>query len=362
MKSNTLIPILILLASFSLLLTGCSKDLEDLKPAAENEQETGNLKSNKINAAVGTLFGTSGVVKGTYRYGTALTPENTVTIKVNVTTAGAYNITSNTFNGFNFSKMGIFSSTGIQYVTLQANGTPISPSINTFIVNFGSSCVFKVVVVYKNPIIQTLNGVSYTYYEVANHKTLKVWLDRNLGATQVAQSPTDHLAYGSLFQWGRSSDGHELINWIDSETGIPVNGTIGTTSSSNTPGHSFFIKTNSNPFDWRVPQYNALWQGVSGVNNPCPSGYRLPTAAELNSERLSWSSQNSAGGFGTALKWSMPGYREGDGNIYESGGAAGYWSSTVSGTDATILWIETSNAFSLNEDRSIGYSIRCIKN
>ena len=23
----------------------------------------------------------------------------------------------------------------------------------------------------------------------------------------------DHLAYGSLFQWGRYSDGHELITW-----------------------------------------------------------------------------------------------------------------------------------------------------
>ncbi len=42
-------------------------------------------------------------------------------------------------------------------------------------------------------------------------------------------------------------------------------------------------------YDWRSPQNDNLWQGVNGINNPCPSGYRLPTEAELEAERLSWS-------------------------------------------------------------------------
>jgi hypothetical protein len=36
-----------------------------------------------------------------------------------------------------------------------------------------------------------------------------VWLDRNLGATQVATSLNDSDAYGDLYQWGRAKDGHE---------------------------------------------------------------------------------------------------------------------------------------------------------
>ena len=39
--------------------------------------------------------------------------------------------------------------------------------------------------------------------------TGKIWMDRNLGATQVAQSSSDKASYGYLFQWGRSSDGHQ---------------------------------------------------------------------------------------------------------------------------------------------------------
>jgi len=33
-------------------------------------------------------------------------------------------------------------------------------------------------------------------------------MDRNLGASQVAKSPTDPLSFGDLFQWGRGTDGH----------------------------------------------------------------------------------------------------------------------------------------------------------
>ena len=39
--------------------------------------------------------------------------------------------------------------------------------------------------------------------------TSRVWMDRNLGASQVATSSDDILAYGDLYQWGRLTDGHE---------------------------------------------------------------------------------------------------------------------------------------------------------
>lgn len=40
--------------------------------------------------------------------------------------------------------------------------------------------------------------------------TGKTWMDRNLGATQVATSSTDAASFGDLYQWGRANDGGAL--------------------------------------------------------------------------------------------------------------------------------------------------------
>ncbi|MFA5195704.1 MAG: hypothetical protein WC401_07905, partial [Bacteroidales bacterium] len=106
--------------------------------------------------------------------------------------------------------------------------------------------------------------------DVLNPTTGEIWMDRNLGASQVAASSTDSAAYGDLYQWGRGTDGHEKRNSV-------ITITLATTDS---PGHDDFITTSSSPNDWRSPQNDNLWQGLSGINNPCPSGYRLPTDAE----------------------------------------------------------------------------------
>ena len=48
--------------------------------------------------------------------------------------------------------------------------------------------------------------------DVTNPVTGRTWMDRNLGASRVAMSSTDTLAYGDLYQWGRRSDGHQCRN------------------------------------------------------------------------------------------------------------------------------------------------------
>jgi hypothetical protein len=117
--------------------------------------------------------------------------------------------------------------------------------------------------------------------------TGRVWMDRNLGASRVALSSSDSDAYGDLYQWGRRADGHQCRNAI----------TTSTLSSSDQPGHGDFIIATSSPYDWRSPQNIDLWLGLSGVNNPCPSGFRLPTEAEFSIEHTSWPSFNAAGAF-----------------------------------------------------------------
>ena len=202
-------------------------------------------------------------------------------------------------------------------------------------------------------------GTGTTIVDVTNPTTGKTWMNRNLGASQQATSSTDYLAYGALFQWGRAADGHECITWTSSTNGTPQSSTTSTQSSTDTPGHGKFIKGSS---DWRNPQNDNLWQGVSGTNNPCPSGYRLPTAAEWEAERTSWSTNNAAGAFGSPLKLPLAGGRNGSsGSLNLVGSPGRYWSSTIDGTNSRYLFFYSSDAYMNSNYRANGFSVRCIK-
>jgi len=200
------------------------------------------------------------------------------------------------------------------------------------------------------------------YNLVTNPATGKVWFDRNLGASRVATSYDDYLAYGSLFQWGRLADGHQLINWTSPTTGTAVNGATATLSSTDIPPNSLFIINATSPWDWRNPNNDNLWQGGSGINNPCPSGYRLPNNAELDEERANWSSQNAAGAFNSTLKLPLAGTRAQSGEMVETGTARGtIWSSTISGLYSGDLTYTPTSAVMNANARAYGLSVRCIK-
>ncbi len=187
---------------------------------------------------------------------------------------------------------------------------------------------------------------------VTNPTTGKTWMDRNLGASQVATSSTDVASYGDLYQWGRRADGHQCR----------TSATTSTLSSGDQPAHGNFIKIGSTPFDWRSPQNVNLWQGVNGVNNPCPSGYRIPTESELEAERLSWSANTSVGAFASPLKLPLVGGRNSSSGSLDIVGTGGlYWGSVVSGTFSRLLAFNSSIANVLADDRARGGSVRCIK-
>lgn len=180
----------------------------------------------------------------------------------------------------------------------------------------------------------------------------QVWMDRNLGASRVATSSTDSAAYGDLYQWGRGADGHQLR----------TSPTTATTSATDAPGHGSFITTNTTPYDWRVPQNNSLWQGVSGTNNPCPAGFRLPTDTELDTERASWVSNDPAGAYASPLKLVVAGDRSRYVGALSSVGSVGrYWSGTVFDSYARFLSFESGDAGMYSNYRVNGYSLRCLK-
>jgi uncharacterized protein (TIGR02145 family) len=201
-----------------------------------------------------------------------------------------------------------------------------------------------------------VGGTPPTTPNVTNPTTGKIWMDRNLGASQVATSSTDANAYGDLYQWGRAADGHESR----------TSATTSTTATSAVPNDGnawdgFFITEVSSPYDWLTPQDDNLWQGVSGTNNPCPSGYRLPTEAEWEAERTSWSSNNAAGAFASPLKLPVAGYRFSSGSLHTVGSDGRYWSSTIDGTYSRYLYFYSSNANVNSSYRASGSSVRCLK-
>ena len=93
------------------------------------------------------------VEQGTYIKGKSMTTENVVTINVEVTTPGKYNITTDKVNGISFSASGSFTSHGAQQVILQASGTPEVPELSEFQLHADASqCTFYVPVSNAEPV------------------------------------------------------------------------------------------------------------------------------------------------------------------------------------------------------------------
>ena len=193
--------------------------------------------------------------------------------------------------------------------------------------------------------------------QIVSPETGRIWMDRNLGADEVATASNGPAGYGSLYQWGRNSDGHELINWTSSTSGVGMNGTLNEQSDSDQPGHNQFI---NDFYDWRAGDGSAgLWkEDGTGVNNPCPTNFRIPTRVEWQAENITNATTAMEN-----LKLPMAGYREtGNGSLQNVGTGGSYWSSTVdSGADSRRLSFLGGVAVINTLLRASGASVRCIK-
>jgi hypothetical protein len=199
-----------------------------------------------------------------------------------------------------------------------------------------------------------------------------IWLNNNLGAdysnvssssfspgTQ-ASSATDYHAYGSLFQWGRCPDGHELISWTSSTAGTVKYSAVSGQSATDTPTSVNFLYGYT---DWRSTQNDNLWQGEVGTNNPCPSGFRVPTLKEQNTLLRAAGITGSATAAASKLKFSTSGERDySSGTNINTGACGEYWSSMV--LSSLVLEINIQDRWAMNGHfhRAYGLTVRCIGN
>jgi len=199
--------------------------------------------------------------------------------------------------------------------------------------------------------------VSFSFIPTATSATGKIWMDRNLGATQAATSSTDAASIGDLYQWGRAADGHQLNN-----------SPLTTTKFSSTTTNSNRFASGESMYDWLVTSDPNLWQGVNGVNNPCPVGFRIPTKQEWTDEYATWSSQDANGAYASPLKLpNVNKFRNFAGGGYLN--TTYYWSSSVSQTPnarvlqkSYTLFMSSSTVAWMEYERGYGFSCRCIQN
>lgn len=300
--------------------------------------------------AVGTIASIvcgSATNNGTLTSGTAASSVNSVISYTsgNGGTHSGQTVTSTGVTGLTATlTAGTFAS-GNGTLTYNITGTPSAAGTATFAISIGGqTCNLTRTVVAPAPAVVYCTGSATTVVDVTSPYTGKVYMDRNLGATQVATSSTDFNSYGDLYQWGRGSDGHQCRD----------SGTTDVLSTTDQPGHGLFITGSG--LNWRSSDNNNLWQGLTGINNPCPSGYRVPTYFELNDEQYYWITAGKTG-LTSFLKLPNAGIRVATGTVAAEGSEGYYGSSTASGYQLIRATTSGGGAYNYN----YGLSIRCRK-
>jgi len=186
------------------------------------------------------------------------------------------------------------------------------------------------------------------YCPVLSPDTAKIWLDRNLGAAEVCSIPVDTTCSGDYYQWGRETDGHQILN---SDTNTTQASDVNKTGEQFIIGHNDWVSTDT---DGSIRSAN--WSKTDG-SSICPVGYSVPTLAELTDETT-----DATDGF---LRLPFSGFRDINGTVDHLYPNMGHlWSSDASlipNLSKSLIYDDNTTFENVQLIRATGLPIRCIK-
>ncbi len=256
-------------------------------------------------------------------------------------------------------------------------GSPDSTNLPIFYYAFGEVGTYKVTLLVEDddgatnsiftiitvsqkptPVTTTFTGGTFkgkTYQLVTSIATNRIWLDRNLGASQVCTTFDDVDCYGDYYQWGRNTDGHEKLGA----------GEINTQPTSFTNLGSNFIRS-YNQYSWDWAFNIDPTRAIRDVNwDICPVGFRIADYSEFVAEFDAYSINNRQDAFESFLALPSAGMRPSYSvDVIDDGFLGSYWTDdtpTINAGQTYLTFNESDWAASDGGEAASGRTIRCIQ-
>jgi len=305
---------------------------------------------------------------------------NTPTFTSSITVSGstvAYNIQVSDYGTSPVTECGFYYSYNTKYTDISSDPGELTQIVSTnsnngLPITGTANITFLIAPYYFIPYVKNNSGNTITLGTrtvlAPNWPTVtinsKLWSQANLGAAQVATSTTDANSFGFKYQWGRASDGHQ----------VPTSPTTSTYSNGPSPGNGSFILSTLQNGNWMNQNPSTTsWAGTTAINNPCPTGWRIPTTSEWTWFITNLKVNNSSIGFNASTAYSndfnikLPsgGQRHRSTGALTNDNHHGYWLNNDSSGGVKLIYFHgsgTGNTWDQGTDAgAYGAGVRCIQ-